>query len=331
MVNLYSEVENKHFRCPFCGEEHSFKMLCRPPIFECLGSFKLDVSGCNWELKMRHYNDEEKLLAWAKLGYYIAQNYLGCQHGQETELPLVDYKWVLDNIELPTPAQQADNLILYLAEHTKQLGQCIQIEYDSPRSGKQIQAWIGAVDRTNLIEILQELTASKLLTHPQPPNAAYCRISLTIAGWNRAEELKNVNKQSTQAFMAMKFEENQQKFIKGKLYPVIKKMGFDLKLLPDITSTENLIDNKLRVAIKQSRFLICDLTHGNKGAYWEAGYAEGLGLPVIYICEKKALDTKDNIHFDVNHQEIYSWIDGDEGSIKSFIDKICDKIYLITR
>lgn len=330
MAGLYKELENIDFICPFCGKTHQNKAIIGPMMFYCLGIFLLDIATCNREILSRWYREDEQILAWSRLGYYIAQNYLGRQREPETGLKPIDFMWVLDNIELPTPAQQADNLILYLSEHTSGLGQFIEIKYDE-LPGKQIQAWIGAIDRTNLIEILQELTASKLLTHPQPPNAAYWRPSLTIAGWNRAEELKKVNKKSTQAFMAMKFDAQQQKFIKTFLAPAVKKVGFDLKLLPDITSVESLIDNKLRVAINRSRFLICDLTHGNRGAYWEAGYAEGLGLPVIYICEKQALDTKENIHFDVNHQEIYSWIDGNEESIKSFLDKICDKIYLITR
>ena len=39
--------------------------------------------------------------------------------------------------------------------------------------------------------------------------------------------------------------------------------------------------------IRDAKFVIADLTHDNNGAYWEAGYAEGLGKPVIYICEKE--------------------------------------------
>lgn len=330
MADLYKELENIDFQCPFCGKKHQNKTMFGPMMFCCLGFFFLDISACNREILSRYFREDEQILAWSKLGYYIAQNYLDRYREPAEGLKPVDFVWVLDNINLPTPAQQADNLILYLSEHTNGLGQFIKIEYDE-LSGKQIQAWIGAVDRTNLVEILKELTTSKLLTHAQPPNAAYWKPSLTIAGWNRASELKKVDKQNTQAFMAMKFDIEQQKFVKTFLTPAIKKLGFDLKLLPDITSTENLIDNKLRVAIRRSRFLICDLTHGNRGAYWEAGYAEGLGLPVVYICEKKILDAQKDIHFDVSHQEIYSWTDGDEKSIESFLDQICDKIYLITQ
>lgn len=45
--------------------------------------------------------------------------------------------------------------------------------------------------------------------------------------------------------------------------------------------------------------LIADLTHGNRGAFWEAGYAEGLGKPVIYTCEASKFDEQS--HFDTKH------------------------------
>ena len=73
-----------------------------------------------------------------------------------------------------------------------------------------------------------------------------------------------------------------------------------------------LIDDQLRVHLRTARFVIADLTHGNNGAYWEAGFAEGLGRPVIYTCRKKEWDKRDlpseqMVHFDTNHR-IYTVI-----------------------
>ena len=67
-----------------------------------------------------------------------------------------------------------------------------------------------------------------------------------------------------------------------------------------------LIDDRLRVEIQTSRFLIADLTHENAGAYWEAGYAEGLGKPVIYTCEKAKFEEQ-KTHFDTNHHLTVVW------------------------
>jgi nucleoside 2-deoxyribosyltransferase len=60
------------------------------------------------------------------------------------------------------------------------------------------------------------------------------------------------------------------------------------------------------VEIHSSEFLVADLTHDNPGAYWEAGYAEGLGKPVIYICEKEKFETT-KTHFDTNHHLTIVW------------------------
>jgi nucleoside 2-deoxyribosyltransferase len=61
--------------------------------------------------------------------------------------------------------------------------------------------------------------------------------------------------------------------------------GFKLTRLDDDPKA-GIIDDRLRVEIRTSRFLIADLTHENRGAYWEAGFAEGDGKPVIYTCRK---------------------------------------------
>lgn len=57
----------------------------------------------------------------------------------------------------------------------------------------------------------------------------------------------------------------------------------------------------MRIQIRDSAFVIADLTHDN---YTERigrqTYAEGLGKPVIYICEKAKFDKK-TPHFDTNH------------------------------
>ncbi len=52
--------------------------------------------------------------------------------------------------------------------------------------------------------------------------------------------------------------------------------------------------------------MIAELTLENRGVYWEAGFAEGLGRPVIYTCkESESKDLK--THFDTNHHLTVPW------------------------
>ncbi len=66
----------------------------------------------------------------------------------------------------------------------------------------------------------------------------------------------------------------------------------------------------MRVEIRASDFVVADLTHDNLGAYWEAGYAEGLGKPVIYTCKRSKFDST-KTHFDTNHHLTIIWDEAD--------------------
>jgi hypothetical protein len=41
--------------------------------------------------------------------------------------------------------------------------------------------------------------------------------------------------------------------------------------------------------------------------YWEAGFAEGLGKPVIYVCRSVGDGEKDIVHFDAGHRHTVRW------------------------
>jgi len=60
------------------------------------------------------------------------------------------------------------------------------------------------------------------------------------------------------------------------------------------------------------------ITDENHGVYWEAGYAEGLGRPVIYTCEKTYFE-KVKTHFDTNHHLTVIW---EEDKINEALDKL---------
>ena len=164
-----------------------------------------------------------------------------------------------------------------------------------------LNAWLG----TSLLSpqsphgglnwILQHLTDENLLVYSSGSGGLDAVISarLTMAGWQKYEELKRVRTESCTAFMAMRFGQAQLDGIVDKVFrPAVRRAGFELKKLTD-EQPAGLIDDQIRAAILSARFVIADLTHGSHGAYWEAGFAEGLNLPVIY-CEKSAWEQTKN-------------------------------------
>jgi hypothetical protein len=55
------------------------------------------------------------------------------------------------------------------------------------------------------------------------------------------------------------------RIVNDYLKPAVARTGFELRVLTD-RQPAGLIDDQLRVALRTSRFVIADLTHGNKGA-----------------------------------------------------------------
>ena len=210
-----------------------------------------------------------------------------------------------------SPAIQAMNLIRYIGDEVSKAGEPI---YQLPGLKTIIDA---PTDKfANLL--VEELDECGLIKMQEPIRTmdaiAFTKVSLTLDGWERYEAEKRGRFDGNYGFIAMQFNNaDLDDFVEKVVKPVVKKAtGCDLVTLHDVAAA-GVIDNIMRVQIRDAKFVIADLTHDNRGAYWEAGYAEGLGKPVIYICEKTKFDEK-KTHFDTNHCTTVPWSrDNDAG------------------
>lgn len=204
---------------------------------------------------------------------------------------------------LPRPREQADLLIRYLAENIEAPGNTIWVE---PSTHKAI---IGAQSDEGFALVLNHLFDIGLLKGVQSESinaVGRAHATLSFDGWEYYENLKHGDSNYRKAFIAMKFgDEKLDRIVVNVFKPSVKQTGFELIKLDDYPKA-GLIDDRLRVEIQSSDFIIADLTHDNQGAYWEAGYAEGLGKPVIYSCEKLKFETI-KTHFDTNHHLTIIW------------------------
>jgi hypothetical protein len=65
---------------------------------------------------------------------------------------------------------------------------------------------------------------------------------------------------------------------------------------------EGMVD-RIEDEIRKANFVVADLTDERPSCYWEAGYAEALGVPVIHIASKQSVVSpkeKTTIHFDIH-------------------------------
>ena len=204
---------------------------------------------------------------------------------------------------LPRPQEQADLLVRWLALNLSGPGELVDI---SPETHAGI---VGAKSDSGFALVLDHLFAVGLLTGHQLKTIdaqGNAKATLSFRGWSYYEGLAKGSVAYRKAFMAMKFgDPSLEKILNDVFKPAARKAGFDLFKLDDVPKA-GLIDDRLRVEIQSSDFLVADLTHDNLGAYWEAGYAEGLGKPVIYTCERKKFEAT-KTHFDTNHHLTIVW------------------------
>jgi nucleoside 2-deoxyribosyltransferase len=138
------------------------------------------------------------------------------------------------------------------------------------------------------------------------------KFELTPHGWEEVQRRPRI--ESAQGFVAMWFGGKEKSEMMGKAY----HEGFRAAIEDECHYQSLRIDGKefngdivdeIMAEIRESRFVVADLTGHRGGVYFEGGFARGLGIPVIWTCH---VDDAENTHFDTNHEKQIRWNDADE-------------------
>lgn len=127
--------------------------------------------------------------------------------------------------------------------------------------------------------------------------------------------LEKIETQSTtivgnQCFVAMRFSEEMTNIYRDYIHPAVTSTLFECFRVDQAEHNEKICD-RIIAEIRRSRFIIAEFTEQARGVYFEAGFAMGLGIPVIWVCRKEEVD-KGELHFDVNHYNFITWSTGEE-------------------
>jgi len=133
-------------------------------------------------------------------------------------------------------------------------------------------------------------------------------IAITGPGWERAARLAMRPEISKRAFVAMKFNDEMLALWPKAFAPAITRAGFEPRLANEPQHNEQ-IDAHIIAELKQCRFVIADVTFAAVGVYFEAGYALGMGRPVIWSCRR---DRKADMHFDTRQYNHILWDDASD-------------------
>ncbi len=218
----------------------------------------------------------------------------------------------------PLPAhERAVRLLRFTATKSESIGTYTFINVDDPG----VLAWSES-SRPDEVDYLIDYLKSMGWIEGRGLLAGGGHFRITVNGYRQIAH-QATNPDSSQAFVAMWFNESMDDIFDNGFEPAIEAAGYKAERI-DRKPHLGKIDDQIIADIRRSRFVVADFTHGEKGArgsvYFEAGFAFGLNIPVIFTCRKDMLD---ELHFDTRQYPHIAW---EEGKMDEFQTQLRNRI-----
>jgi nucleoside 2-deoxyribosyltransferase len=310
------------YECPRCG-----KIYLSREAYE-------DFSGTGFSEKQKNIlsiclrNESDKITS---LGLY------------GKPLKLSDLNSLVDRYREKDPIEKMDITLQILGHSIKNVSDNYMVNY---QNDYPLFHCINPGELMRLIEFLHDYQWIKNVENGSF-NAAG-NLFITPKGYEKLRDLKRINVDSRQCFVAMWFSDELMDVYDKAIKPAIEytedgdlEPRFKALLISQKEHT-NDINDEIISEIRRSRFMICDLTGYRGGVYWEAGFAYGLGLEVFYTCKEDWVNSKDldlydkdrkkvsykqeGIHFDLEHRNRISWSPND---LPKFKEQLTNRIKAI--
>lgn len=195
---------------------------------------------------------------------------------------------------------KAIRLLSALARRTKFFGELkeLHLENDVPLAYS-----INSAEFRNFVNYLHE---SQLIERQPWTSSPTVSVRVTAHGFETLEARNPTGLESNSAFVAMWFDESINQAFRDGIKPAIEDdCGFRAVRIDLEEHNDDIIDRVL-AEIRKARFIVADFTRHRNGVYFEAGYALGLRIPVIWLCRS---DDIGNAHFDTEHFNHIVWKD----------------------
>lgn len=300
-------MANEHeYRCPICDlvaedyvTEHSgeqYRIKC-----PCCGEFRISRTAA---ILAQNQRVGARLSAWIR-----------DRSEQGVEIPKINSN-SLEEIKKTFPTYRASDkqllLMRAIERRTEHPGGQVVLtpDFDYPLAwaarSEELDYYLGSLEKRGLIN--QFPASDGVQGHIRSA------VILTPEGWDFLDEHAKTSAISDQVFVAMSFASEFKPAWENAIEPALSRAGFKGYRV-DIAPHIEKIDAKIMTEIKNSRFLVADVTRQRQGVYFEAGYAMGLGLPVFWSVRE---DDLDNIHFDTRQYNHIVWKDETELSDKLY-------------
>ena len=272
--------------------------------------------------------EKARLTSWL-----VEQRRIGNQCPEITESVI---KLVNQERDMTIP-DRADAILRYVESKTKKLGEALIYDRNDPIEEYQ-QIFSNAEAQLSFQELVSEWKINyyeliafsecidigeltSLMEYLRRCGWIECRqvfgsdghytCSLTVEGYTRLAEIQKNRTDSSRGFMAMWFNSSMNQAWGKGFEPGIREAGYEPMRI-DQKQHVNKIDDEIISEIRRAKFVVADFTQDETGArggvYYEAGFAHGLGIPVIFTCREDCLE---KIHFDIRQYNCIIWKEKD--------------------
>jgi hypothetical protein len=215
----------------------------------------------------------------------------------------------LGSVRLLAMTERLDQALLYF--RNLRVGEAIHTprneQFDNhDQTAMKLAAVTECISKKELAELMNLLVEMELLTDRGQMSSLY-QLTPTAKGWLKIDELTSRLPDATQAFVAMWFNSATQNAYTDGIEPAIADCGYRAVRI-DKKEHSNKIDDEIIAEIRRSKFLVADFTCEKEkvrgGVYFEAGFAMGMRIPVIWTVARASVV---DLHFDTRQYNHIVW------------------------
>lgn len=217
------------------------------------------------------------------------------EHGQLIVLGEDNAQRLVDEAPVPLTLFDAiDRMLVHLANNAPNFLDAFNPEFE------HLAPAVFLRDQNGAIRLLQKMKNAGLIDWQTSRS-----IGLSLTGWQRVDELKATGAKSDQGFVAMWFNPSTDDAWEHGFKVALRENGYE-PVRVDLVHHNQKICDRIIVEIRRSGLMVADFTGNRAGVYYEAGFAQGLGIPVIWTCRE---DHFEEVHFDTRQYNHVVWRD----------------------
>lgn len=293
-------AKNEHLcnECRPTHEEGGFSII----MCEKCGSYKLASSLI---LSSKSEIEKKQCSVMVKRNYQLNK--------EPVDLHTGNFEQISESYRLYSLPDKTNNILKYIAEQSEKngLGTYVKIDFEKDKyiapvlTNTELVFLVEILVTEGYLEVRSQLRGRKL----EPTYLESLRVS--YKGWEKVlDSTGHINKDH--CFVAMPFGDSEyQNNVMDCIRDTINDFGFKTIVENRELHNDDIVLDIIG-KIKTCRFVIADAKDQRANVFYEAGYARGLGRPVIWHCNKSEVNKLSKNAFDTRNLNHIVWNDTED-------------------